>query len=278
MVADKEIDYTVADENVAMLGSTYYNNIDVHTQVSDVQGLVWAVRKNSPRLLEALNMWLDDVRRTEDYNLVYKKYFKSKKQMALWASNGSFLKGGSLSRYDDLIKRYARHIGWDWRLLASLIYEESGFNNESCSWAGAEGLMQLMPATGYRFGATELGDPEDNIYAGTAYLNWLEKFWSNIPSEERIFFVLASYNVGEAHVQDAMRLTRKHGGDPYKWSGNVEEYLRLKSKPVYYNDTLCKSGYCRGEVTVNYVKAVLERYHHYRQHIPRGDSLLQASK
>lgn len=281
MVAEGEIDYTVADENVALLGSTYFPNLDVRTAVSQPHGLVWAVRKNAPNLLGALNDWLDKMRKTEDYNLIYKKYFKGKKQIAKWASSDFFSQSSNgdarLSEYDELIRRYARRIGWDWRLLASLIYEESHFNPESCSWAGAEGLMQLMPATGYRFGAAELSNPEQNIYAGTRYLRWLEKFWDDIPKEERIYFILASYNVGEAHVRDAMRLAEKNGADKYRWTGNVEEYLRRKSKPEYYNDSVCKSGYCRGEVTVNYVREVMERYRHYAQHIPAEDTLLEAS-
>jgi len=269
MVADKEINYTITDENVALLSSTYFSNIDVRTAISEPQGLAWAVRRNSPNLLAALNDWLNKTRKGEEYNLIYKKYFTSKKQIAKWASSDFFSRGDTvrLSQYDELIRRYARRIGWDWRLLASLIYEESHFNPESCSWAGAEGLMQLMPATGYRFGAAELSDPEQSLYAGTAYLRWLEKFWNDIPKEERAYFILASYNVGEGHVRDAMRLAEKYGANRYQWTGNVEEYLRLKSKPKYYNDSVVKSGYCRGETTVAYVKDIMKRYHHYTQHI-----------
>lgn len=268
MVAEKEIDYTIADENVALLAGTYFQNIDARTAISEPQGLAWAVRKNSPNLLAALNAWLDKTRKSEEYNLVYKKYFTSKKQLAKWAKSDIFsLTESRLSAYDELIRRYARRIGWDWRLLASLIYEESHFNPESCSWAGAEGLMQLMPATGYRFGAQELSNPEQNIYAGTAYLSWLEKFWKDIPEQERIYFVLASYNAGESHVRDAIRLAEKYGADPQKWADNVEKYLRLKSNSKYYNDPVVKSGYCRGEVTSRYVKEVIERYNHYKQHI-----------
>lgn len=269
MVAEKQINYTIADENVALLAGTYFPNIDARTAVSEPQGLVWAVRKNSPNLLAALNDWLDATRKSEEYNIIYKKYFTSKKQIARWGRSDYFSRGDTvrLSEYDELIRRYALRIGWDWRLLASLICEESHFNPQSCSWAGAEGLMQLMPATGYQFGAAELSDPEQNLYAGTAYLRWLEKFWSDIPDSERTYFVLASYNVGESHVRDAVNLAAKYGADPQKWTGNVEEYLRLKSRPKYYNDTVVKYGYCRGEVTVNYVKEVLQRYRHYQQHI-----------
>ncbi|HXH19339.1 MAG TPA: transglycosylase SLT domain-containing protein, partial [Chitinophagales bacterium] len=166
---------------------------------------------------------------------------------------------------------YARRIGWDWRLLAALIYEESQFDAASCSWAGAEGLMQLVTTTGLRFGALDLSNPEQNVMAGTAYLQYLETHWKDIPdSAERMKFVLASYNVGEGHVRDAMRLAEKYGADPFRWEGNVAVYLVKKSQPKYYNDAAATSGYCRGTAAVTYVKQVLERYAHYRQRIEAG--------
>ncbi len=266
MVAEKEIDFTVVDENVALLGSTYYPDIDVNTFVSGPQGIAWAVRKNSPELLHAMNEWILKTRKSLEYNMIYKKYFKSKKQITAWARSDYFsASGGRISEYDDIIRRYARRIGWDWRLLVALIYEESGFDPLSCSWAGAEGLMQLMPFTGLRFGVYDLADPEQNIRAGTAYLHWLDHYWSEIDSTERIKFILASYNAGETHVRDAVRLAEKYHADPCTWKGNVEQYMKLKSRPKYYNDEVATGGYCRGEAVVNYVNEVLERYRHYVQ-------------
>lgn len=269
MVAEGEIAYTIADENVAMLHSTYYPDLDVETIISEPAGLAWAVRKNSPGLLEALNDWLARKKKSEQYNIIYKRYFKNKKQITTWAKSDYFSgSGGKISEYDNLLRRYARQIGWDWRLLAALIYEESQFDPASCSWAGAEGLMQLMTATGLRFGATDLSNPEQNVRAGTAYLKYLETYWKDIPdSAQRIRFVLASYNVGEGHVRDAMRLAEKYSADPYRWEGSVADFLAKKSKPKYYNDAVVSSGYCRGESVVNYVNEVLYRYGHYVKRI-----------
>ncbi len=268
MVAEGEISYTIADENVALISSTYFPNLDVQTVVSDKHGLSWAVRRNSPELLNALNSWLTTVNKREAYNMVYVKYFKSRKQLATWAESDFFSSGaGNISDYDDLIRRHARRVGWDWRLLAALIHEESRFDTEACSWAGAEGLMQLLPATASRFGVYDLTNPHLNIKAGTDYLVWLSEYWSDIQEpDERIKYVLASYNVGEGHVRDAMRLAVKNNSDPCNWE-SVAEFLIKKSKPQFYNDAVVRYGYCRGEVTVNYVKEILYKYNHYLQKI-----------
>jgi len=237
----------------------------VLTPVSETQGLAWAVRKNSPHLLTALNDWLRKSRKSTQYNIIYKKYFKSRKNLATWGNSEYFShSGGMLSEYDNLIRRYARKIGWDWRLLAAIICEESNFNPSSCSWAGAEGLMQLMTTTGLQFGVTDLSNPDLNLYAGTAYLKYLENYWKDIPdSTERMKFVLASYNVGEGHVRDAMKLAVKYAASPHSWDDSVARYLAKKSNPKFYNDPVVQSGYCRGEFAVSYVKQVLERYGHY---------------
>jgi len=168
-----------------------------------------------------------------------------------------------------LIKEYADSIGWDWKLLASLIYEESNFNPKVKSWAGAVGLMQLLPETGKAHGAENLLDPEENIRAGADYISWLDQYWLQYikDKDERIKFILASYNIGFGHIEDARRLAEKHGADPNIWEDNVEVYLLKKSKPQYYNDDVVRNGYCNGKETYAYVKNVIQRYERYSQFI-----------
>ena len=155
----------------------------------------------------------------------------------------------------------------NWRLLASLIYQESKFDPYIKSWA-AEGLMQLMPKTAKSFGAKN-PRTRQNIRAGTKYLIWLESLWDSIPDpNERIKFVLASYNTGQGHVQDAQRLAEKFGHDPKKWDNNVAKYLLLKSNKQYYRDEVVKFGYARGKEPVNYVNGILARYEIYKDLLP----------
>jgi len=266
MVAEGEIDYTVSDEDVAMLNATYYPILDVKTPVSFSQQIAWALRSNADTLETKINAWLEERQKETDYYVVYNKYFKNLKRSANRSySEFSSVGGDKLSPFDDEIKVTASEIGWDWKLLAALIYQESKFDPNVKSWAGAKGLMQMMEPTAHEFGAKNLFDPNQSLEAGGNYIIWLQRaFKKHVPdSVERQKYILASYNVGIGHMQDAIKLTEKYGGDPTKWEGNVEKYLLLKSQKKYYNDPVVKYGYCRGEEPVNYVREILERYQQY---------------
>ena len=271
MVADGEIDYTVSDDNIARLNQAYYSNIDIATHLSFPQRIAWAVRKNSVQLLDTVNLWIDEMRKTSDYYVIYNKYYRNRDAYANRVKSEYFsnTEGGRISKYDELIKQYADSLKWDWRIIASVIYQESQFRTNVKSWAGAQGLMQLMPETAAIYGVSDLNDPKQSLKAGISYIEYLDKFWSEMvpDSLERIKFVLASYNIGPGHIVDARNLAEKYGADPTKWFDNVEVYLLNKSKNKYYNDDVVKLGYAKGTETVKYVKEVLERYEHYRQFI-----------
>lgn len=267
MVANGQIMYTIADENVAMINRTYYSNIDIKTPISFPQKIAWAVRKNSPDLLSTMNMWIKSMQNNVDYIAIYDKYYRSPKaQRDRAKSEFSSIAGGQISKYDNLIQAHSEVLDWDWRLLASQICQESRFDPKAESWSGAQGLMQLLPETAERFGVVDISSPDENMRAGTLYLSWLDGFWSNriINETERVKFVLASYNVGLGHVIDARNLAVKYKSDPNTWEGNVDHYLLMKSRAKFYNDTTVRHGYCRGEEPYNYVKEILTRYEHYK--------------
>lgn len=265
-VADGTYEFTFADQNIALINQTYLPNLDVATAVSFPQRIAWAVRKDSPELLKAVNDWILKARGTRDYNFLYKKYFKNTKAFRKRVESDYFsYKGGDISPYDSLIKVLAHKIDWDWRLLASMVYQESEFDPAARSWVGASGLMQLMPATALEFGAKDREDPVENLKAGVAFIDRLYTYWNNIPdSMEKTKFVIASYNVGMGHVSDARKLAEKYGKNPDRWDEHVAEFLRLKSKPEYFNDPICRYGYCRGEEPYRYVREILDRYEHYQ--------------
>lgn len=267
LVADGEINYTVSDENIARVNRTYYPDIDLNTPVSFEQNVAWAVRKTgSDELLSELNKWIGSFRKTRRYALLYAKYFKNSRSKHIVRSDYFSLGSGKISRYDQLFKRYSDSIGWDWKLLASLVLQESRFDPDVKSWAGAYGLMQLMPTTGEQFGIDIYSSPENNIRAGVKYLQWLQDLFEDkvADEEERIKFILAAYNVGPGHVLDARQLARKHGRDPEVWDENVAYYLLRKSDPEFYHDPVVEHGFCRGEEPYNYVIEVLDRYEHYK--------------
>lgn len=266
LVAEGEIDLTVCDENVAQVNQTYYPDLDVKTAVSFPQNLAWAVNPGADELLAEINEWLTAYRKTARYYVIYNKYFRNPRSASIVQSSLYTLQSGRISEYDEYLKEYAGEIGWDWRLLASLVYQESRFDPRARSWAGAFGLMQLMPSTAGRFGVSRTAPPQQQIRAGTEFIAWLDdRFEEEIPdTEERIKFILAAYNVGPGHIFDAMTLARKNGMRPDIWYGHVDEYLLRKSDPEYYRDPDVRYGYARGIETYNYVKQVLDRYEHYR--------------
>lgn len=177
------------------------------------------------------------------------------------------MESGKISKYDPIIKKHAEKLGWDWRIVSSLIYQESGFDPNAESWVGAQGLMQMMPRTAKELGYSSVSNPETSIEAGLKYLDKLENnYWQKIPDKrERQKFVMASYNVGAGHVADARRLTQKYGGDPNKWHGEVDEYLLKLASKKYYTEDIVKYGYCRGSEPYEYVKEIFERYEHYKK-------------
>jgi membrane-bound lytic murein transglycosylase F len=269
-VANGEIDFTVCDENVAMVNATYYPEIDIGTPVSFPQKLAWGVRKNnSELLLKELNKWIKVYKKTGSYAMLHSKYFRNSRSSTIIRSDYYALNTGKVSKYDDLIKEFSDSIKWDWRLLASLICQESRFDPDVRSWAGAYGLMQVMPGTGERFGIDITSSPENNIKAGVMYINWLHSIFDLKidDDDERLYFILAAYNAGPGHVLDAMKLAEKNGMDPQKWS-DVETWLLKKSEPRYYNDVVVKNGYFRGTESVAFVSEILNRYEHYKNILP----------
>ncbi len=179
------------------------------------------------------------------------------------------LRRGVISYYDELFKRYARGIGWDWRLLAAQCYQESTFDPEATSWAGARGLMQIMPKTADHLGLPrdQMTDPEQNIAAATRYLHELEREYNYIHDRtERQNMVLASYNGGSFHIQDAMRLATRDGANAQRWADVRTYVLRLKD-PHYYQDTLVRYGYMRGTETADYVDKIRARYQQYMRQV-----------
>lgn len=180
---------------------------------------------------------------------------------------------GIISKYDALFQKYAPVARWDWRLMAAQCYQESCFDPQARSWAGARGLMQIMPKTAAHLGLPmeQIHEPEANISAAARYLQQLMQTFGDIPNvHERQNFVLAAYNGGAGHVRDAMALARKHGADTRTW-GSVSRYLALLSNPEYYRDPVVKNGYMRSSETIDYVERIRSRYSQYGG-VPMGRS------
>lgn len=264
MVSTGQIPLTVVDSDVARLNRTYFRNIDISLEISFPQRTRWAVAKVNAWLADTINAWIsqDEPQRTNEALL--RRYFELSKQEYNIATI-DFSKG-RISRYDALFKRYADSIGWDWRLLAMQGFAESRFDTTAVSWAGARGIMQIMPAAARSYGLdpSRLTNAEASIATAVKILHHHDiALRSKVPDEsERLKFVLASYNSGIAHIFDAILIAENTGKDPQRWEGNVAEALLMKSQPdIYNNKEICRYGYFRGRQTTEYVTTVMRLYH-----------------
>ena len=266
-VSEGKIQYTVADNDIARLNATYFPNLNIHLSISFDQRSSWAVRRDCPLLAQAANEWQKNNATSPAYTASMKRYFETSKNLP--HSPILSLREGKISHYDELFKKYAKEINWDWRLLASLAYKESNFDTTAVSWAGAKGLMQLMPSTAHAMGMPpgKEQNAEESIKAAVKYLGITTKSFMQIPEPERIHFVLASYNSGIGHVLDAMALAEKYGKKKYVWKDNVEKYILLKSQEEYFTDSVCKYGYFRGTETYTFVRDIMGRYEQYKKKI-----------
>jgi membrane-bound lytic murein transglycosylase F len=269
MVVDGKIKYTVADNNIANINASYYHILDIDVPISFSQRIAWAVHPGSPELLKEINSWLAGMKEEVDYYVIYNKYFKNRRNFRKRVQSDFYsLTNNRISQYDDLIKENAETVGWDWRLVASQIYQESRFDPKASSWAGAGGLMQIMPAVADDLGVENRMNPEQSIEGGTRFLKRLwDKFEAVEDSVQRIKFTLASYNCGYYHVLDARTLAEINNLDPNRWDDNVEEMILELSYPDNYNKEGIKYGYVRGIEPYTYVRQIFERYNHYREFI-----------
>ncbi len=267
-VAKGQIPYTVADNDLAQLNKTYYPNLNINLSISFDQRASWAVRKDEPLLAAAADKWHQENMTSPAYQASSKRYFEISK--AVPHSPILSIKDGKISHFDNLFKKYSKDIDWDWRLLASLAYTESNFDTTAVSWAGAKGLMQLMPATARAMGVPpgKEQNPEESVKAAIKYIASTNKSLSMIPDkEERINFILASYNAGLGHIYDAMALAEKYGKNKFIWKDNVENFILLKSNEEYFTDPVCKNGYFRGIETYNFVRDIQSRFNNYKKKI-----------
>ena len=269
-VSQGKIAYTIADNDLARLNKTYYPNLNTDLSVSFDQRASWAVRKDCPQLAEAADKWYAANVISPEYTASMKRCFEISKSIP--HSPILSLKEGRISHYDHLFKKYAKEIGWDWRLLASLAYTESNFDTTAVSWAGARGLMQLMPRTARAMGVPpgKEQNPEESIKAAVKYIAATDRSLQTVADkQERIHFILASYNAGLGHISDAMALAEKYGKKKTVWKNNVENYILLKSNEEYFTDPVCRNGYFRGIETYNFVRDITERYQTYKKKIKK---------
>ncbi len=175
-----------------------------------------------------------------------------------------------ISPYDSLIKVYSDSVGLDWRLVAAVIYHESGFDNDVRSHRGATGLMQMMPSTAEWLGAGDISDPIEGVRIGTIYLKRIHNAYRNHTDDpvERLKFALAAYNAGVGRIQDCIKFAAIRGVDSSSWDNIVALIPEMNDDSILEIDTI-KFGKFKGTETINYVDNVMNKYEQYKRRAAR---------
>jgi membrane-bound lytic murein transglycosylase F len=265
-VSERKIRFAVCQENVAMVYHRYYRNLDISVLAFPLFSYSWGVGHASDSLCTELNAWLKEFKASGGLQRKYLEYFSNQRIAGYMQSDYFSVRGNKISPFDATIRAQSRLVGWDWRLVASLIYQESNFQAGLVSSRSASGLMQLMPETAAKFGIDSASTPAKQITGGIKYLRFID---TQLPDEitnpiDRIYFVLASYNVGIGKVFAAREKAEKFGRDKNRWNGQVDYYLlhRSKNDPVAKADS--SDGYPVDYQTEGFVDDVVGRYYHYR--------------
>jgi len=268
-VAEGRINYLLCPENTARVYTGFYHNLDASVVTFPLYAFAWGVNHNSDTLLMKLDEWLAESKKSGEFRKTYLEYFANQRIVMNMGSDYVSLRGNQISPFDKEMRELSLKIHWDWRLLASLVYEESNFKLGQVSSHSASGLMQLMPETAVKMGMDSISSPVQQIDAGVRYIKHLDK---QLPEEitnpkDRIKFILAAYNVGIGRVLLAREKARKFGKDPNRWDRNVEYYLLRRSQKDPYAKKDTADDYSSDYTTEGFVDDVISRYYHYKNNI-----------
>lgn len=284
-VSQNKYQATVADDNIFQASAKYMEGLAQGPTIAEHDTIAWAIRKNAPRLKEELNEYLEDhfqflgedrePKRSLFLDVLRERYFDDSEPLADYYSPTPELENeGIISPYDDLIQSVADSAGLDWLMVASIVAQETRFNPQSKSWAGAMGLMQIMPRYSQVEDTTLLYNEEVNLREGVRILKEHLNHYSYMDSTDQWAFSLAAYNVGQGHLGDARRLAIDHNKDPNKWENVSDALLKLMHRTYYRN---ARHGFCRGIETVRYVREIRNRYKIYKNVIAMNEQNQQQS-
>lgn len=259
MVAEGDIDFIVADSNIALLNRRYFPDIDIGLDIAEEESLGWAVATGNKQLLEKINMFFQEMEEKGDLGKLYEKYYGAVESFDYFDLKVFHDRIETrLPKYAHTIKEESEKYDFDWRLIAALVYQESHFNPRARSYTGVKGLMQVTLETAREMGISNRLDPVQSLRAGIRYLNKLYLRFDDIANtEERLYFAIASYNIGYGHMRDAQELAEQNGLDPHKWS-SMKHVLPYLTKRKYYKKT--RYGYARGREALTYVERIRTYY------------------
>lgn len=219
---------------------------------------VWAVKAENGLDIRQMNSWISYMTTSPEFSRLKKMYTGSFNPIKR-AERGVIT--SSVSPYDMLIIKHAKALGWDWRMLAAVIYQESKFSINSTSHRGARGLMQIMPQTGRYYGVEDLLNPDLNIEAGVKHLKRLQNLWKNTGMDEMelVKFTLAAYNAGEGRIADCRSFATEKGYDCNSWE-DILKVIPLMREDSILEEASVKLGKFQGHETIAYIDSILQLY------------------
>jgi membrane-bound lytic murein transglycosylase F len=264
-VAQGHADYAVADELIAKVVVGSNDKLLLGPPLGEPRPLAWAVRPGATDLAAAVNATFKAEKKGPEFNIWKKQFFEAPREFKEH-QKAQFERSGTLSPYDKLIAAAAHKNGFDWRLVAAQIYQESQFDPKRTSWCGAQGLFQLMPATAKQLGLSNPFDPKQSVEGGSKYMSQIMRMFDEVSDPiERYKLSLAAYNCGPGHVHDARALLKERNQPADRWEQVRPAMLELSNERVFGKTHF---GYCRCGEPVAYVQKILERYDGYKQLIP----------
>lgn len=255
-VAKGEADVAVVDSDVARIQLEDWEGLRRGAVVARDLPLAWVMNVSSPALARTVRRFLG--RAARDGTLRVLAHAELDPAPFPRASRLPDIPTYALTPWDAQLKRAALEYGIDWRLLASLMYEESRFDPKAVGPGGSAGLFQFMPATWRWLGIRDPFDPEEVIPAAARYLRMLMDDFEGLELADQVAMAIASYNVGPAHVMDARRLARQMGRNPDVWRDNVETAMLILDDPEVARRF--PAGVCRCRRAVAYTRRILRRY------------------
>lgn len=257
-VARGEVEVTIADSNVAMMNRRYFPKAVIRDVISEKESLAWAIHPNADKLCGKINDFFVKIKEDGTFNQIYDKYYTDIEQFDYVDLRAFHRRLQSrLPRYGEIIKAAAETFGFDWRMIAAQMYQESHFQEWAKSPAGAYGLMQLTRRTAKSYGVKDLYNPVQNINAGVRHLKKLYDLFREAEDADRLFIAFGAYNTGQGHMRDAQRLAKKMNLNPNKWA-SLTKTLPMLRKWKYFKDA--RYGYCRGTEPVRYVRQIMIYY------------------
>lgn len=256
LVADKEIDYTIADSLTVSLMQRIYPSLTIAFTAIKNQPVCWYFAKQDDKtLVERANQFIKTAQNNETIKQLDSRYFSHMNSFD-YVDTRAFIKAieHTLPKYRELFEHHAQKNNFDWRLIAAMAYQESHWNPRAISSTGVRGMMMLTQTTAKSLGVTNRLNAEQSIRGGTEYLKQMvSRVPKSVPEEERVWFALAAYNMGFGHLLDARRLAVQLGKNPDRWM-DIKQVLPLLSEEEYY--TNLKYGSARGYQALHFVRSI----------------------